>query len=372
MRQVKVIWIFILFLNLAMAEEERSLGKSPRGLLMGDAYTSIATDEFTLFYNPATLARHSGFSFFPLNPAVSGVNALKDTDRFTNIGSDPVDVSDAILDFPIHLGIDYAPGLKMGRFGLSAIVNYQTNMLLQNSITPVLDVDHRFDKGFIMGYGLPLFGNFRQGGTGEQLSIGFAIKYIQRESIYNSFNLTGLSLLDAISQSSPDDILAELGKINGSGWGGDFGVDYVNSSGAQTFTMGLSFLDFYTILHSESNPDDFEVQPQPMRVNFGTSYALSAPGGFALTFSADIKHLEQQMEFARRLHLGTEINLSPALSLLAGVNAVDNYSYGLQFNAALFKLYLGFYGTEIGEKLQQQESNRFLIYLSMLHFDFEP
>ena len=38
--------------------------RSPKALLMGDAYTTLAEDDYTLFYNPAILARHSGFSLF--------------------------------------------------------------------------------------------------------------------------------------------------------------------------------------------------------------------------------------------------------------------------------------------------------------------
>ena len=260
----------------------------------------------------------------------------------------------------------------MGRFGLTALVNYQTNFNLQNNITPTLDIDHRFDRGFVAGYAFPIFGNYTSGGSGEQLAFGTSLKYIQREAIYNSYNLTGFSLLDALSNSDPDAILAALGKINGSGWGADFGFDYVNSNGTGTFAAGLALLDVYTIMHTESNEDDLEVQSQPMRIHFGSSFTAAAPGGFDVTVSADIKHLEQQMELMRRIHLGVELNLSPAISILAGVNAVDNYSMGFKGNLGIIKAYLGIYGTEIGEKLQQQESNRFLFYFSILDFTFEP
>ena len=339
---------------------------------MGDAYTSIADDEFTLFYNPAIMARHKGFSFHPLNPSFTVSNLIGDSDRFSDLGDDPSDFADAAFGLPVHLGIDYAPGFKMGRFGLSALVNYNTNFNLQNKVTPVLDVDHRFDRGFIAGYGMPIFGNYSTGSGGEQLAFGLSLKYIQREAIYGAFNLTGYSLLDALSNSEPDDILNALGKIEGSGWGADIGFDYVNSSGAQTFTMGLALLDIYTLLHTKSNEDDLEVQTQPLIVNFGTSYQATLGAGFDFTLSADIKHLEQQMEFTRRLHLGMEIGLSPALSLIAGINGVDNYSYGLKFNTGLINLYFGFYGTEIGEKLGQQDSDRVVIYVSLFHFTFDP
>ena len=139
----------------------------------------------------------------------------------------------------------------------------------------------------------------------------------------------------------------------------------------RSFTAGLAFLDIYTILHTEDNEQDLEVQDQPMQVNFGSSYSQKIGPGFDFTVSADIKHLSEEMEFSRRIHLGIELGLSPAISVLAGLNAVDNYSYGLKFDAALVKVYAGFYGVETGEKLGQEESNRFLVYVSLFDFKFD-
>ena len=77
-------WIFLLLLLSVSVygREDRTLGRSARGLLMGDAYTAIADDEFTLYYNPALLARHENFSFNPINPAITVTNALNDPSRF--------------------------------------------------------------------------------------------------------------------------------------------------------------------------------------------------------------------------------------------------------------------------------------------------
>ncbi len=367
-----IILPFILLSLSALAVEERSLGKSPNGLLMGDAYTALADDDFTLFYNPALLARHKGFSLYPLNPSITATNIIKDPDRFSNTGTTTTSFADAAFNFPMHIGIDYSPGFKMGKFGMSAMVNYNTNFNLQNQVTPVLDIDHRFDRGFIAGYAHPLYGSFTTGKGGEHLALGLSVKYIEREAIYNSYNLTGISLLDALSQGSADAILNSLGKVNGSGWGADAGIDYVKSNGSQTFSLGLAILDIYTVMHTKDNPDNLEVQDQPMRINLGSAWKATMGAGFDLTVSADIKHLEQQMELMRRVHLGVEVGISPALSIMAGVNAIDNYSYGLKLNTGLIKIYAGFYGTEIGEKLGQQESDRFVIYFSLFHFGFDP
>lgn len=352
----------ILFVFEAIAREDRYLGRSPRGLLMGDAYTAIADDEYTLYYNPAILARHQskGFSFWPINPSLSVTNILKDPDQFSDSDSSTTGFADQFMDVPVHLGMNAAPGFKMGRFGITAIVNYATNFSLMNKVTPMLDIDHRFDKGFIAGYGMPLTGD---------LAFGMSVKYLQREGILGTYNLVGKTMMDAISAGEPEAILEGLGQAKGSGWGVDFGLDYVKQSGSNMFTMGLSLLDVYTILHTESNDLDTEVQTQPMQVNFGTSWSLQA-AGFGWILSADVRHLESQMEFMRRVRLGTELKISPLLSILAGYNS-GGYSYGIKLDTGLINIYGGFYDVEIGEKVGQQRSSRGVLYFSIFDFTFE-
>jgi hypothetical protein len=367
-----IVVIFILSSTTTFAREARNLGRSPRGLLMADAYTAIADDEFSLFYNPALLARHKGFTFTPFNPSISTPNILSEQDRFSDLGTDPSDLSSAALGFPIHIGANIAPGFKMGRFGLSGITNMHTNILLQNEINPNMEIDHRYDKGFIMGYAAPLVGSFDAEMGGSHLALGGSIKFINREAVNGSYYLLGTTLLDALSAGEINDVLSELGQVNGQGWGFDAGLDYAVSNGGQTFTAGLALLDIYTLLHTEDNPDDKVVQDQPMQINFGSGWRATVGGGFDLTLSADIRNLESQMELMKRVRLGAEVGLSPAISLLAGINGVDNYSYGVKANLGLIKLYLGFYSEEVGEKLNQIESNRFVFHISLFQFDFDP
>lgn len=57
------VLLFLCLVSMLHAQEVNYLARSPRALLMGDAYTAIADDEFTLFYNPAALGRNKGVSF---------------------------------------------------------------------------------------------------------------------------------------------------------------------------------------------------------------------------------------------------------------------------------------------------------------------
>lgn len=369
-----LIFIILIFSTLAIAREERYLGRSPRGLLMGDAYTAIADDAYTLFYNPALLARHKFFSLYPIHGNITASNILSDPDRFKNTSDDPSEFSDTAMDFPIHLGLGTTPGLKMANFGLSAIMTHQTNLILQNEVVPMLDIDYRFDKGFIAGYAFPISGKFKNGEGGEHFAFGFSLKYLKREGIYSSYNLTSTTMLDALDAGDIEGIMEGLGQVKGSGWGVDLGLDYAKSMGAgQTIMLSAALLDPYTLLHTEENDDDREVQPQPMQFNMGGAYRFDFGALLDATLSVDLRNYHQQKvgaEYLRDTRLGLDIG-NPFLRVLAGYNG-GHYSYGLKTSLGIIDLLVGFYDVEIGEQTGQQRSRRVLVYFSLFEFEFDP
>lgn len=366
--------IILTFLSFsAISAEIRTLGRSPKGLLMGDAYTALADDAYTLFYNPALLARHSGFTFVPLNPMLSVTNALKDPDRFTNVGTDPTDFAEAAMNFPIHVGTNYSPGFKMGKFGLTAIVNYNNNLYLQNQIVPMLEVDYRFDKGFIAGFAWPFWGSFDQDKGGSHFAMGGSIKYLQREGVSGSYNLTSTTLLDAISGGETGDVITALGKVSGQGWGVDIGFDLASSSGPSTFYLSMAILDPFTVLHTNKNPKDLEVQTQPMQTNLAAAWELKIGPVLDITLSAELFNIHQRKdgdEYLKDFKMGLELD-TPFFDAFAGMNS-GYYSYGIKTNLFLLDIYLGFYDFEIGEKYQQIRASRALLYVSLLDFTFDP
>src|SRR3989338_1810169 len=164
MKKIIIPLFIILSLTEALAVPQRYLMRSPRAMLMGDAYTSIATDEYTLFYNPALLARHSGLSFNPFNPSFTFTNALSEADKFSNLPEEPAPLAKEIMCTPIHIGANIAPGLKFGHFGMSGFFNNDTNINLLNTVTPVMEIDHRLDRGFAFGYGHNFWGSLSEEG----------------------------------------------------------------------------------------------------------------------------------------------------------------------------------------------------------------
>jgi hypothetical protein len=352
----------VLFSINAYALNDRYFARSPKGLLMGDAYTSIADDEYTLYYNPAILARHKGFSFWAINPSVTATNPLKEKDRFDDTGGGTTtEFSENFFNFPIHAGINGAPGFKLGGFGLTAILNHQTNITLQNKYTPMLDIDHHYDRGFIAGYAKPIT---------KDIAIGASVKYVQRESVFGAYNLVSPRVIDAIANDELEDVLDDFGRTKGSGWGVDLGIDYVKQKNNKMFTMGFAIVDAYTLLNTDSNEEDRKVQSQPLKANFGASYSIK---GKLLGFrvSSDIRNLEDtEMSLKKRFKLGTEFMLSPALSVMAGINS-GQYSYGMKLNLGFLQTFAGVYGVDIGEEVDQQSSERAVIYVSLFDFNYD-
>jgi hypothetical protein len=368
MRSFLILFILIVSTK-SFGLNDRYFARSPKALLMGDAFTSIADDEYTLYYNPAILARHKGLSFWAINPQITVTNVLTADNIFDNTGNSTADFVDNFMGTPIHIGLNASPGFKLGRFGFTAVVNNQTNMNVVNRYTPMLDIDHHYDRGFIAGYGFPLNGD---------LAFGMSVKYIQRESIFGTYNLlssTTIDLIDQISNaqsaSEYSDILASaFGKAEGSAWGVDFGLDYVKRKGDNLFTMGFSLLDAYTKFNTTSSPNQSSVQAQPLKANFGASYLIKK-SGFGMLFSGDLRNLEDfELDFTKRLRLGTEFMFTPVLSVLAGLNSGE-YSYGIKLDLGALQTYVGVYGVDIGERADQQSSQRAVIYISLFDFNFD-
>ena len=374
--------ILINFWTQLFAQEVNYLARSPRALLMGDAYTAIADDEFTLFYNPAALGKNTGVSFTLLDPTLGITDALDELSRFSNFpsgSSAAPQIANRLMDLPIYLQAGIFPTLKMGQFGFSFFANNKSSFVLRNATNPELDVNYNYDRGFVFGFahnvGSGAFsskefkGHKSSTSAGTRLSIGAAVKHMNRQGISDHFDLFGTTLLSKITSGAKDitAIKSALGYSIGSSWGYDLGAEYAISSGDTTFTSAFSVLDIGNSQFTKSEGTK-DVPQQEMKVNSGVAFKQDF-GLFDYTLSADMHPMTGWTDFDRKFHFGAELSL-PLLTIDAGWS--EGYlSYGVSVSLWPIKLTTGFYGVEVGSRYREQQAKRFILYLSLFDFSID-
>jgi len=380
----KILYCLLILLlsNVLFAKEMRYLVRSPRALLMGDAYTANAVDEYSLFYNPAALGGGSLVELHPFNGDVGVTNALDDLDRFKNFPKDAVSIADRVLGFPVYIHAGSTPGLKFGPFGFSMLINSSASLVLRNAVYPQLDVDYRLDRGFVAGYAYswgsggkyekfnPFEKAKKTATSGRRTSLGFAVKHINRQGLEGSFSLFGTTLLNEINSGQKTDLgslLHSLGYSKGKAWGGDMGIEHVYSTGSSQFSVAASILDIGgTDFKKREGLND--IPDQDMFVNLGATWKQD----FTLldySLSFDLKPINQPIGLGRMAHFGMELGI-PLIRVMGGWS--EGYiSYGVMVNLWLVKIMAGFYNVELGSNFKEEKGKRALLYISLLDFTFD-
>jgi len=367
-----LIFLLTIFSIKSFAFDNPYLLRSPRGLLMGDAFTAVNDDSMAQFYNPASLGRkRADFELHPFNPQFNLPNVLNDMDRFSEFPDEPVAASEVLMDYPVTAGAGIAPGFKLFNVGVTFLASESYDLLLRNQAHPMLDVDLRSDKGILIGVGIPI-GPSRlssRSSSGSQTNFGIGAKYLERTGVRDTISFSGPTSLECLSQDDVGEVTKCLGKTRGIGWGFDAGFEHIIKNGNTKVVMGLAALDITDTKFEETKTaDKLQVSDIRNQVNLG----IAAGQDFNLfhyIISADVRALNEEMDFGKRLRLGAEVGI-PGISFLAGVNS-GYYSYGAMLNFKIMKLTAGFYDLELGSQYKQIRSKRFVVYLSLFDFSFD-
>ena len=127
----RVLFLAVIFSTTLLASEVSYLARSPRALLMGDAYTAIADDEYTLFYNPAALGRNKGVAFTLFDPSFGVTDVLSEQNRFKSFPTTAPLIANRLMEFPVYLQAGIFPTLKMGQFAFTLFANNKTSFVLR-------------------------------------------------------------------------------------------------------------------------------------------------------------------------------------------------------------------------------------------------
>ena len=351
------------------------LGRSDEGLMMGDAYTAVAEDEMLLFYNPAALARNSGLTLIPLKASFHFPDVIEkeinfDTfeisldERFKNWPSEPEAISERILGYSVPFGVRTAPHLRVGGLGINVFALSKMRMNLANAVHPVLNLDYRYDRGFIVGYALNLTGQPRS--NGHRSAIGVAFKTLNRQALKRRIDLFGNEMLRITSEADSYRSLREgLGYSQGNGSGFDLGWEHSFRSQKSTTTFAASWLDIDDI-EFELEKGSETPMPQKQSVNFGLAHFRDAglvDYTLAMDYHNTLEALEQDQFSFNYLHLGARLRF-PLLGLYLGHNAGYG-SVGLSFSFFHFDFKFGLYGLELGRKYRQYKEKNMLFSVEL-------
>jgi len=264
------------------------------------------------------------------------------------------------------------PTIKMAGFGFSLLASNTTTLVLRNAITPLLEIDYRYDRGFVIGYAYTLgaFGKKKKDGQGSGTSIGASVKHINREGLQGTYHLFGTDLISKINTANTDNmstILESLGHAKGNGWGIDTGVIQTFKKGFSETSFGLSVLDVADTRFKKTSGTG-TVPVQKMTVNAGASFKQDYKI-IDYAFSLDLHPLNDAMDYRRKIHLGFQFGI-PLVRAFAGFNA-GYVSYGLQLRLWPISILAGFYSAEVGAGFKQEEAKRAVLYLSLFDFSFD-
>ncbi|HLE11322.1 MAG: hypothetical protein A2504_03165 [Bdellovibrionales bacterium RIFOXYD12_FULL_39_22] len=368
-------FLLSLVVSMAIGEEVTYLMRSTRALLSGDAYTAVADDAYTLFYNPAALGRNglAGIGLYPINPSIGLTNPLAHLDSFTSLPDTPEGMVESAMGIPLYLHVGAAPALKFGPFALGFFYNLHLNMMTQNATHPTMAIDYHQDRGFIMGYAHSFgTGGVRQKDgsrtTGHRTSVGVAVKKLNRQALQEDFPVFGPKLYNAImnGEGGITNIRENLGYSKGEAWGWDAGVEHVISANWYQLAGAISLLDISDTEFKVT--EGTEVPSLPMIMSAGVSWKQN----FKIidyTLSLDVRPILQTMDLMRKVHIGLDIGL-PLLRCFGGVS--EGYlSYGVSIKVWPVTIMLGLYGVEVGTNYGEEDASRAVIYISLLDFSFK-
>jgi hypothetical protein len=340
---------------------------------MGGAYSAVADDWLSLYYNPAGLALVKKVEVQPLDielgtnhdtvgeasnvKALTGSGSLAST--LNNLAGKHVEVKGADVS---QITLPYFA------LGFSYQVNGDFNM--ENVSYPQTQMQYTKDTGISTGGALAF-------GKQQDFRIGIHFEYIHREG---SVQEVGLSQILASNKST----ILNLFNQQGNGYSGTLGMQYkLPIEGRTEVTTSFVWHDIGDTSFGSGNAptaiSDDMVAGMAVRFPIGGSQnrrSLRRYGpkrsSSSFTIAYDYSDLDKglkQEPYLMHSHFGMNLDL-PILSLQAGVYQTG-LSFGTGFDIGLVKVALSTYSTELGSYPGQDRDRRYLLSIGSA-FGFKP
>ncbi|MDX9730748.1 MAG: hypothetical protein RBT63_03165 [Bdellovibrionales bacterium] len=319
---------------------------SARAMGMGGAFTAVARESEALFYNPAALARVSGFQWTILDPRI-GASGQQALDVIGAVSDDRpfVEKLDDLYGKSVWLGGGAKTAFVLPYFGFAAFTHGDVGVGLQNPAFPLMNLNYVFDYGFALGGALDLVPGI--------WSVGITMKRVNRTG-------TTLPLGPAVLANLDMEMVKEQIKNRGTGYGLDVATMLTLPSPVRpTLAFTIRNAGYTAFSHEEGLHAPPRSEPD-MTVGGSLSFDLPL---LTITPAFDYKYADRtDIQVGKKIHFGVEVDL-PLLSVRAGFNQ-GYYSLGAGFDLGVMSVEAATYGVELGEYPGQLEDRRYVVQAS--------
>jgi hypothetical protein len=333
---------------LAHANETSTLNSTVRGLGMGDAFTAVADDDSSLFYNPAGLARVRGLNWkiFDLDAGTSGVSAYSKIKNLNGgSGSNFANSIDSLYGEHVWVGAGGESIFTMPMLGVGVYDHASTLIQINNPVYPQVHTRIINDYGYIMCAGVPL---------SPFLHVGADLKYIKRTG---SDLTAGPSFLADLQSSKITDDLTGWGV----GYGADLGATFILPAPFFSAAFSAAWKNVGGMTFKSNSGTD--IPSEPNNITLGSALDFDLPL-VSVRPAVDLVYLnDANLQFTRKINFGVEVGL-PIISLRGGFHE-GYYTAGFGMNMGLFRVDAATYGVELGDYPGQIEDRRYVLQFTM-------
>lgn len=337
------------------ANEQQRLFKSAYYLGRGDTGIATADNHEAIYYNPAGLASGKGI-YKETVLASPMVEISKDTKGLIRKVAIEEKSSISSLRNHIgknqHLGIYNFTGVVFRRAALGMVLSNQTNILVSKSPDhgglETVNANSATNKVFSC--------SIAEGFFDQQLLIGTTIKHITRKEVALDINL-------ADAEDLEDDLRDDELIVDGAGYGADIGAIYRKKGARNQFSLGLTVQNIGNT-NLKTTSDHGKATDLKQTFNLGIAFEIGTKFS-TFAFLLDFRDIQENVEdnAFKRTHIGTEVSIRKFIGMTAGLN--QGYpSIGFFLNLYLFRMDLGMYGQEMGERIGSRPDERYFLRIA--------
>ncbi len=331
--------IQILFPSFTDAKELPEFYRGVRATGMGNAFTAVADDADSIFYNPAGLAMNRSIDIDLINPKIDvSHDDFEARGAITDVAKDlNATTVSAIFGKNIYGNAVIFPALHFPYFVIGYYLAGNAHLIAKNLSLPSVEVSYLYDRGVIGGFGYETRGLTKK----QFFRFGIGVKWLRRIGYDDVLPVTTLATANR-------SFIRTLRRGPNSGIGLSPGFQYEIPLGKMDdFILGVAWLDAGDVNFNMGGASE----PPPIRSNFTTGFAYTHRLGTNwrtinnLKYAFDIRHLLEKNKDPRlKLHTGIELEVGP-ISVQSGVSQ-DSFTVGVGLDLATIKVTASTYGVQ--------------------------